>query len=131
MFEGGLLDEVARLRADRPGFSATAGMGIGYAEAAAVLDGVMTREAAAERIAARTRQLAKRQRTWFRTQLDVDWIDGPADAADVARAADGVLEIWKRHGKTPTPASRTRRGRSRTTSRNRRSRARRCWPAFR
>ena len=101
MFEGGLLDEVARLRADRPGFSATAGMGIGYAEAAAVLDGVMTREAAAERIAARTRQLAKRQRTWFRTQLDVDWIDGPADAADVARAADGVLEIWKRHGKTP------------------------------
>ena len=47
------------------------------------------------------RQLAKRQRTWFRTQLDVDWIDGPADAADVARAADGVLEIWKRHGKTP------------------------------
>ena len=64
-------------------------------------DGVMTREAAAERIAARTRQLAKRQRTWFRTQLDVDWTDGPADAADVARAADGVLEIWKRHGKTP------------------------------
>jgi len=101
MFENGLLDEVARLRAAYPGFSATAGMGIGYAEAAAVLDGVLTREAAVERIAARTRQLAKRQRTWFRTQLDVEWADGPADAGDVARAADDVLEIWKRHGKTP------------------------------
>lgn len=101
MFEGGLLDEVARLRAAHPGFSATAGMGIGYAEAAAVLNGAMTREAAAERIAARTRQLAKRQRTWFRTQLDVEWTEGPADAADVVRAADRVLEIWKRHGMTP------------------------------
>ncbi|MGI5869172.1 MAG: tRNA (adenosine(37)-N6)-dimethylallyltransferase MiaA [Kiritimatiellia bacterium] len=101
MFKVGLLDEVAALRETWPEFSATAGMGIGYAEAAAVLDGALTRQDAAEQIARRTRQLAKRQRTWFRTQLDVEWAAGPADAADVAHAADDVLEIWKRRGKTP------------------------------
>ena len=77
------------------------GQGIGYAEAMAVLDGRMTREEAATRIALRTRHLAKRQRTWFRHQLEVDWVAGPEDARDVPRAADQVLEVWKRHGKTP------------------------------
>ena len=101
MFADGLLDEVAALRHRYPAFSETAGQGIGYAEAMAVLDGRMTREEAATRIALRTRHLAKRQRTWFRHQLEVDWVAGPEDARDVPRAADQVLEVWKRHGKTP------------------------------
>lgn len=100
MFEDGLLDEVAELRRNYPGFSETAGKGIGYAEAAAVLDGVIDRKEAIQKIALRTRQLAKRQRTWFRHQLDVDWIRGPENKHDVARAADDVMEAWKRHGKT-------------------------------
>ena len=66
----------------------------------AILDGEMTQEAATARIALRTRHLAKRQRTWFRHQLDVEWVAGPADEADVPRAADEVMEVWKRHGKT-------------------------------
>jgi len=100
MFADGLLDEVAALRARYPAFSATAGQGIGYAEAIAVLDGALTRGAAVERIALRTRQLAKRQRTWFRHQLAVEWVKGPEDGDDVRRAADDVMEVWKRHGKT-------------------------------
>lgn len=100
MFADGLLEEVAALRMRCPAFSATAGQGIGYAEALAVLDGALTREAAVERIALRTRQLAKRQRTWFRHQLEVEWVKGPEDGDDVCRAADDVMEVWKRHGKT-------------------------------
>lgn len=100
MFESGLLDEVAALRARYPHFSETAGKGIGYAEAIAVMDGALSRAEAVERIVVRTRQLAKRQRTWFRHQLDVDWVSGPVDERDVARAADEVMEVWKRNGKT-------------------------------
>lgn len=100
MFEVGLLDEVAGLRAKYPGFSDTAGKGIGYAEAIAVLDGELSQAEAVDRMVVRTRQLAKRQRTWFRHQLNVEWVLGPVDESDVARAADDVMEVWKRNGKS-------------------------------
>ena len=101
MFDAGLLREVAALRERFPRWSDTAATAIGYAEAAAVLDGTLDEAAARERIAARTRQLAKRQRTWFRNRMNVVWVDGPADAADVPRAADDVERIWRQHGPHP------------------------------
>jgi len=98
MFAAGLLAETERLRSEYPVWSETARGAIGYAEALAVLAGDMTLTEARERIAARTRQLAKRQRTWYRHQLIVSWIGGPADATDVARAAAAVERIWLQHG---------------------------------
>ncbi len=65
MVADGLLDEVARLRS-RWELSRTARQAIGYAEAAAVLDGALPEDALAERIAARTWRYARRQRAWFR-----------------------------------------------------------------
>ena len=101
MFEGGLLEEVRVLRERFPGFErSTAGAGIGYAEALAVLRGEATLEEAIERTAARTRRLAKKQRTWWRHQARVDWVRSPADEADVVRAARDVLEAWRKHGET-------------------------------
>ena len=101
MFEGGLLDEVRRLCERFPGFErSTAGAGIGYAEALAALRGEISVEEAIERTAARTRRLAKKQRTWWRHQARVDWVRGPADEADVARAARDVREAWRKHGET-------------------------------
>ena len=101
MFAAGLLDEVAELRRRFPRWSDTAVAAIGYAEAGAVLDGALDEAAARERIAARTRQLAKRQRTWFRNRMNVAWVPGPADAADIPRAADDVERIWSQHGPHP------------------------------
>lgn len=102
MFAEGLPEEVRRLREAYPGFSeSTAGKGIGYAEAAALLDGAMTLDEAVERTVIRTRQLAKRQNTWWRHQLHVEWVQGPADEADIPRAADEVLALWRKHGKRP------------------------------
>ena len=103
MFEGGaLLREVEALCARRPGFAtSTAGAGIGYAEALALLRGEITEGEAVERTAARTRRLAKRQRTWWRTQAAVEWARGPEDAADAERAARDVAAIWRKNGKTP------------------------------
>ena len=101
MFEGGLLDEARRLCERFPGFEkSTAGAGIGYAEALAALRGEISVEEAIERTAARTRRLAKKQRTWWRHQARVEWVRGPADEADVARAARDVREAWRKHGET-------------------------------
>jgi tRNA dimethylallyltransferase len=100
MFREGLLDEARALRHACPSWSPTAAQAIGYAEALAVLDGALTPAAAAERIAARTRQLAKRQETWFRHQTQAVWIDID-DNDPPARVAERVLETWRQHGPTP------------------------------
>ena len=102
MFESGLLDEVRALCERFPGFErSTAGAGIGYAEALAALRGEISVGEAVARTAARTRRLAKKQRTWWRHQARVEWVRGPADEADVARAARGVRDLWSHYGKVP------------------------------
>ena len=102
MFEGGLLDEVRALCERFPGFErSTAGAGIGYAEALAALRGEISADEAVARTALRTRRLAKKQRTWWRHQARVEWVRGPADEADVARAARDVRDLWSHYGKVP------------------------------
>jgi len=67
---------------------------IGYGEMADVLAGRSTAAEGRERVAARTRQYAKRQRTWFSKETDaaVDW---PPDAArlcaEAARWYEGAV----------------------------------------
>jgi tRNA dimethylallyltransferase len=65
MVDRGLVEETASLRARGP-LSRTAAQAIGYAEAAAVLDGSLPREELADVIARRTWRYARRQRSWFR-----------------------------------------------------------------
>ena len=79
MFKSGLLDEARRLR-DR-GYDRTlpALSGVGYAEALAHLDGQLSLAEAIQRTTIRTRQYARRQRTWFRHQLPTLW--RPPDTA--------------------------------------------------
>ncbi len=97
MFKNGLVEEAVAVRNAAGGLSSTACGAIGYAEALAVADGKMTRAGAAERIAARTRQLAKRQFTWFRHQLKVEWVEvGETDTP--ATLGPKVMEIWNRNG---------------------------------
>jgi tRNA dimethylallyltransferase len=83
-FDAGLVDEARALR-DRfdpalPAFSA-----IGYREAWAVLDGELDRDAAIEVDARRNVAFARRQRTWFRSEPGIGWLDAterlPTDAA--------------------------------------------------
>lgn len=97
MFEDGLVEEVAALRERGVEFSATASAAIGYAEAIAALDGVMTEAEAIEATAARTARLAKRQMTWFRNQARIEWIAvGAGDSTE--RIAEKALECWARLG---------------------------------
>lgn len=73
-FEAGLLDEAAALRERYdpalPAFSA-----IGYREAWSVLDGKATLAEAIETDIRRNVAFAKRQRTWFRAEPEIDWLD--------------------------------------------------------
>ena len=79
MFENGLLDEARWLRDQQYDRNLPALSGVGYAEALAHLDGQLSLPEAIERTTIRTRQYARRQRTWFRHQLPTNW--HPPEAA--------------------------------------------------
>lgn len=100
MYENGLLAEASALRQRYPQCSETARQAIGYAEAWAHLDGACTREQAIRKTILRTRQLAKRQTTWFRHQARVEWVDwAPGQSVDdIALAVDAQ---WRLHGPAP------------------------------
>lgn len=95
MFEsGGLLDEVARLAAAGYGPELGPMSGHGYREAARHLAGEWGLEQAIEVTVRRTRQYAKRQRTWFRREPRILWISAgnrPADDPELVAEADGLV----------------------------------------
>lgn len=98
MYAAGLLDEAEGLVGLE--LSQTAMQAIGYAEAFAVLKNAMTLEEAKERTVIRTRQLAKRQMTWFRNQLNVEWIH-TADFETLEKLAEAVSDVWMQTGPAP------------------------------
>ena len=73
MFSEGLVDEVETAEAT-VGIGDTARQGAGYSEVLAMLAGEISRQEAIEQTIRRTRQLAKRQRTWFRSFHNAVWI---------------------------------------------------------
>jgi tRNA dimethylallyltransferase len=74
MFEGGIVEETAAALAAPGGIGPTASQAAGYAEVIDLLAGRIDRPEAIRRTQARTRQLAKRQRTWFRSFKNATWI---------------------------------------------------------
>ena len=79
MFAGGpasgLLAETERLLAAGLREGPTASRAIGYAQAVAVLDGVLDLDTAVASTAQATRRLASRQVKWFRRDPRIHWID--------------------------------------------------------
>jgi tRNA dimethylallyltransferase len=74
MYAGGIVEETAAALAAPGGIGPTARQAAGYAEAIDLLAGRIDRAEAIRRTQARTRQLAKRQRTWFRSFKRATWI---------------------------------------------------------
>ncbi len=87
MLQAGFLAEVEGLRAD-PGLhpDLPAMRAVGYRQAWNHLDGGEDAAGLRERAIAATRQLAKRQLTWLRSQLDARWLDPQADVAELELA---------------------------------------------
>jgi len=87
MLDAGLLDEVRRLRADarlHPDLPAI--RAVGYRQAWEHLDGACDVATFRARAIAATRQLAKRQLTWLRGELDARWLDPARDRAELEAA---------------------------------------------
>jgi tRNA dimethylallyltransferase len=84
MFANGLVEETAGLveRGLRPALCAL--RAVGYDEALELLEGRLGYAAAAARTSQRTRQLAKRQRTWFRHQVQAVRLERRGDPGELA-----------------------------------------------
>jgi tRNA dimethylallyltransferase len=75
MWASGLLDEVRALDARGLRDGRTAGRALGYLQALAEIDGTMTGEQAREETTRATRRFVRRQRSWFRRDPRVTWLD--------------------------------------------------------
>ena len=85
--------EVRRLLEEGAPLASNAFQAIGYREIAEWVEGRTDRATAEERIVAATGQLAKKQRTWFARERDVEWVN-PAEALEAAlgRLNEGEAE---------------------------------------
>jgi tRNA dimethylallyltransferase len=90
MFEAGVEDEVRRAMEEHD-LSHTAERIHGLQDVAALLAGEIDREEAIRRLDTRTRQYAKRQRTWMRKLPGLRRVDAGRDAEAVARDVAELL----------------------------------------
>lgn len=95
MWHDGLVDEVTSLVPQGIRDGRTASRALGYAQALAQIDGVMTQEQAQSETAQLTRRYARRQESWFRPDPRITWFDptvpGALDAA-VGHVQQGIAD---------------------------------------
>jgi tRNA dimethylallyltransferase len=92
LYADGLLEETAALIA-RHGPDLPLLATIGYAEALRVLRGELSAAEAIARTGQRTRQFAKRQRTWFRRRHRPIWLQGRDTALQLQEALQAVQRV--------------------------------------
>jgi tRNA dimethylallyltransferase len=91
MFKGGLLEEV-RYLLDTFQKSSHAFKAIGYRQAAEYLEGEISLSQAIEGTQKESRHYAKRQLTWFRSDMDIVWLDGQLDSDKLKSEAAKLIE---------------------------------------
>lgn len=87
MFARGLVEETRRLLEHGLAQNPTAMQAIGYRQVVEYLRGERSLPATIELVKTRTRQFAKRQMTWFRGQMRLEWIEVRPDALPASVAA--------------------------------------------
>lgn len=92
LYAGGLIEETQTLVA-RYGPQLDLLKTIGYDEARRHLEGLLSREEAVAITAQRTRQYAKRQRTWFRRQHRPIWLEGTDPQQLLQQALNAVAGV--------------------------------------
>lgn len=91
MFKEGLIEEVQSLLAAGFREGITAPQAIGYKEIVSALDGSITLDEAREQIKFATHRYAKRQRTWFKKDQRIHWLD--ADEFNLECLISEALDI--------------------------------------
>ena len=87
MFHAGLIEETRELLAGGLTGKEKPFEAVGYKQALQVVEGECSLEEAIESTIIATRQYAKRQRTWFKKEQGVKWLEGFGEDADVEKAA--------------------------------------------
>ena len=90
MVEAGFLDEVRGLASRGYSLELKSLRSVGYAQMAKVVRGSLTIDAALEEMKQVTRQLAKRQLTWFRGDKEIRWFH-PVQACEIFTAVKAFL----------------------------------------
>jgi tRNA dimethylallyltransferase len=94
MFEHGLVEEVRALLGDGLRDGVTASHALGYAQVIAALDaggGADQLREARDQTYLGTRRYVRRQRSWFRRDHRVHWLD----AGDGARLVEAAVQAWR------------------------------------
>jgi len=94
-FEEGLVDEVRSLLAAGVPESANAFKAIGYREVLAAVRGRLPVDRVRDDVKKNTRRYSKRQRTWFRKEPGMHWLDMDRG---VDEAAAAVIRLWQDQG---------------------------------
>jgi tRNA dimethylallyltransferase len=97
MFDHGLADEARALVARGLGDALRRLRAVGYDEALEWLAGRLSRAEAEQRTTVRTRQLAKRQRTWFRHQIEARAVE--AEGASVETLLESLRAAFAPAGR--------------------------------
>jgi tRNA dimethylallyltransferase len=96
MFDRGLVEETERLIA-RYGSDCRPLTSLGYAEATAVLQNILTREQAIAQAQQGHRNYAKRQLTWFRREPEMHWLEGCGGDEDITEQALHLVAKHLKH----------------------------------
>ena len=92
LFQGGLVEETQQL-IQRHGVDLPLLDTIGYREARQLLQGELSEPEAMNHTSKRTRQFAKRQRTWFRRQHQPLWLDGVTTDQQLQQALQVIRRV--------------------------------------
>ena len=106
MFEHGWIEETRTLLTAGLVGNRTASQAIGYRQIMEHLAGLHSRLVTVDLIQTRTRQFAKRQRTWLHGQLDLQWLEvSEKETAETTaeRIADQLMANRGQSGKKPVP----------------------------
>lgn len=91
MLKAGFLEEVRSLV--KEGFAEWPPLqSVGYKECLMVLNGQLSEDRLASQIIEKTSQLSKKQRTWFKRDLEIRWLDVASPYSEAERLVMGFLD---------------------------------------
>lgn len=102
MFADGLVDETRTLLGNGLENNRTATQAIGYRQVVEYLRGARDLRSTIELVQQKTRQYAKRQMTWFRRQLKIEWIEVSAQTQS-EQVAEEIFRRFERGERCDTP----------------------------